>query len=84
MLKTEARKVMVDFKFHAQVIDRESPEVGLVEKLSGSLYWWVELCVPILHRESTALSDIMFVVTSGQLISATWSLQTSNRFHDVC
>ena len=35
---------MVDFKFDAQVsIDRQSPEVGLVEKLSGNLYWWVEL-----------------------------------------
>ena len=30
---------------------REPPEVGLVEKLSGSLHWWVELCVPTLHRE---------------------------------
>ena len=30
---------------------REPPEVGLVVKLSGSLYWWVELGVPSLHRE---------------------------------
>ena len=27
-------------------LHREPPEVGLVEKLTGSLYWWVELCVP--------------------------------------
>ena len=34
---------------------RKPPEVGLVEKLSGSLYWWVELGVPSLHiaKEST-------------------------------
>ena len=25
--------------------------MSLVEKLTGSLYWWVELCVPSLHRE---------------------------------
>ena len=34
--------MMVDFKFDAlQVcLHREPPEVGLVEKLTGSLYWW--------------------------------------------
>ena len=31
------------------------PEVALVEKLTGSLYWWVELCVP---ESATALSDM--------------------------
>ena len=31
-------------------LHREPPEVGLVEQLTGNLYWWVELCVPILHR----------------------------------
>ena len=30
-------------------LHRESPEVGLVEKLTGSLYWWVEQYVPRLH-----------------------------------
>ena len=30
---------------------REPPEVSLIEKLSESLYWWVELCLPTLHRE---------------------------------
>ena len=32
-------------------LHREPPEVGLVEKLTVSLYWWVELCVPTLHKE---------------------------------
>ena len=45
--ETKARKVMVDFKFDAH---REPPEVGLVEKLTGSLYWWVEQYMPTLHR----------------------------------
>ena len=46
--------MMVDFKFDAvyrYVFIKEPPEVGLVEKLSGSLYWWVELGVPSLHGE---------------------------------
>ena len=30
-------------------LHRESPEVRLVKKLTGSLYWWVEQCVPTLH-----------------------------------
>ena len=30
---------------------REPPEIGLVENVSGSLYCWVELGVPFLHRE---------------------------------
>ena len=42
---------MVDFKLVQVSLHREPPEVGLVEKLPGSLYWWVELCVPTLHRE---------------------------------
>ena len=46
--------MMVNFKFEALAIQiRKPPEVGLVEKLTGSLYWWVELCVPTLHRECT-------------------------------
>ena len=53
--ETKVRKVMVDFKFDALAIQlslhKELPEVGLVKKLTGSLYWWVEQCVPILHRE---------------------------------
>ena len=32
-------------------LHKEPPEVGLVKKLTGSLYWWVEQCVPTLHRE---------------------------------
>ena len=32
-------------------LHRESPEFGLVEKVSGSLYWWVKLGVPSLHTE---------------------------------
>ena len=50
--------MMVDFKFDTlyRSRNREPPEVGLVEKVTRSLYWWVELCVP------TALSDILFYV----------------------
>ena len=33
-------------------LHKEPTEVGLVKKLTGSLYWWVEQCVPTLHRES--------------------------------
>ena len=55
--------MMVDLKFDAlyrqvyieslEVVSRQRKpsEVGLVEKLSGSLYWWVEMGVPFLHRE---------------------------------
>ena len=32
-------------------LPRGPPEVTLVEKLTGSLYWWVEQCVPTLQRE---------------------------------
>ena len=45
---------MVDLKFddlYKVSLHREPPEVGLVEKLSGSLYWWVELGLQSLHRE---------------------------------
>ena len=44
---------MVDFKFDAlyRQVFIESFLVGLVEKLTESLYWWMELCVPTLHRE---------------------------------
>ena len=45
-------------------------EVGLVEKLSGSLYWWVELGVPSLHREYAQLNyDIRFKVHQCNLRS---------------
>ena len=47
--------MIVDFKFDALYIQvslhTEPPEVELVEKLTGSLYWWMELCVPTIHRE---------------------------------
>ena len=42
--------MIVDFKFDAlyQVsLHRELPEVRLLEELSRSLYWWVELGVPL-------------------------------------
>ena len=39
-------------------LHREPPEVGLVEKLTGSLYWWVEQkCQPYIES-ATALPDI--------------------------
>ena len=53
-MKMRPKKVMVDFKFDGSIqesLHREPPEVGLVEKVSGSLYWWVELGVTSLHRE---------------------------------
>ena len=53
--ETEARKVMVDFKFNALYRylsqHREPLEVGVEEMLSGSLYWCMELGVPTLYRE---------------------------------
>ena len=52
--------MMVDFKFDALhvCLHREPPEVGLVEKLSGRLYWWMELCANLEYIENaTALSD---------------------------
>ena len=42
--------MMVDFKLQLS-LHKEPPEAGLVKKLTGSLYWWVEQCVPTLHRE---------------------------------
>ena len=47
-MKLNPEKSMIDFKFYALQVSlhREPPEVGLVEKLSRSLYWWVELGVP--------------------------------------
>ena len=51
--------MMVDFKCDALYVQvslhREPPEVGLGEKLSGSLYWWVG--VPSLH-----LSDLNYTI----------------------
>ena len=35
---TKARKVIVDFKFDQVCVHRETPEVGLVKKLTGRLY----------------------------------------------
>ena len=45
--------MMVESKFDALQVRRHRgpPEVGFVEKLSRSLYWWVELGMPSLHRE---------------------------------
>ena len=40
----------IDFKFDA-CLHREPPEVGGVKGLTGSLYWWVEQCVPSLHSD---------------------------------
>ena len=47
---TEARKVMVDFKFDGKSSWRASIS-WVSRKLFRSLYWWVELCVPTLHRD---------------------------------
>ena len=53
MKERPENKVMVDFKFDAIQLSlhKELPEIGLVKKLTGSLYWWVEQCMPTLHRE---------------------------------
>ena len=42
-------------------------EVRLVGKLSGRLYWWVELCVSSLHpyiESAIALSDYEYIATN--------------------
>ena len=51
--ESKVRTVMVDFKYDAlyRYVSIESIEVGGVKKLTGSLYWWVEQCVPTIHRE---------------------------------
>ena len=49
--ETMARNVMVDLKFDAlyMYVSIESLlKSGLVKKLTGSLYCWVEQCVPTL------------------------------------
>ena len=45
--------MMIYFKYDdiQLSLHKEPPEVGLVKKLTGSLYWWVEQCMPTLHRE---------------------------------
>ena len=43
-----SRAPEIDFRYEIKA--RKVPEVGLVKKLTGSLYWWVEQCVPTLHR----------------------------------
>ena len=52
--------MMVDFKFDALYryvsLHTELPEVGLVKKLTGSLYW-VEQCGQPYIESATALSD---------------------------
>ena len=43
--------MMVDFKFDAlyrYVFIESLQKSGFLEKLTGNLYWWVELCVPTL------------------------------------
>ena len=58
-MKLRPEKVMVYFQIRYSIqvsLHREPPEVGLLEKLSGSLYWWVELGVPSLHRECSYIS----------------------------
>ena len=56
--------MMVDLKLYdlLQVcLHREPPEVGGVKKLSGTLYWWVEQCVPTQHmnklQETTVFAE---------------------------
>ena len=55
--------MMVDFKFDALyryvVMHREPSEVGLVGTLSGNLYFWVELGVPSVHRESAVVISVL-------------------------
>ena len=43
----------------------EPPEVGLVEKLTGRLYWWVELCV---LESATALSNYILEKKCSSLL----------------
>ena len=38
--------------------------VWFVEKLTGSIYWLVELCVPILQESAFTLSDAMLDLQS--------------------
>ena len=40
------------------MLHREPPEVGLVERLSGSFSWWGELSVPSIES-GTAFSDYL-------------------------
>ena len=65
--KTRPKKLMMMMKMVVMMISRhrEPSEVRLVEMLSGSLYWWVELCVPSLHREcySTFIIIIITIIT---------------------
>ena len=51
-------------------LHREPPKVGLVEKLTGSLYWWVELCVPTLHRE--CYRTLWYIYTIVTMEIAMW------------
>ena len=51
-------------KFYRVSLHKEPPEVGLVEKLTERLHWWVELlCVPILHRECSQSVIICMIAT---------------------
>ena len=52
--------MMVYFKFDAlywYVSIESLLKVGGVKKLNGSLYWWVEQCVPTYIKSATALAD---------------------------
>ena len=49
--ETEARKAMVDFKFEQVCHHKRAFGSRVSSNVIWSLYWWVELCVPSLHRE---------------------------------
>ena len=40
-------------------LHKDPPEVGLVKKLTGSLYWWEEQCVPTLYRECGSTDEFI-------------------------
>ena len=48
-LRPEKRLYTSNLMLYTGKSHREFPEVGLVEKLTGSLYSWAELCMPTLH-----------------------------------
>ena len=75
-------KLMVDFKFDAIQLSlhKEPPEVGLVKKLTVSLYCWVEQCVPTLHLEMLPHSLII-----GRAKRAPhWGVQSRFRVIHIC
>ena len=55
-------------------LHKEPPEVGLVKKLTGSLYWWVEQCMPTIHRE--CYHTLLILQCGGILcVRLTWTFR---------